>query len=34
MMGDKNNDVVIVNPQNNKENMKIHIHTPWVRSDS
>ena len=24
----KQNDVVIVNPKNNKENMKIHIHIP------
>ena len=31
-MGNKQNDLVVVNPQNNKENMKIHIQTPWVRA--
>ena len=32
-MGDKQNDVVIVNPKNNKENIKIHI-LNHVRADS
>ena len=31
-MVDKQNDVVIYNPKNNTENMKIHIHKPWVRA--
>ena len=33
-MGDKQNDVVIVNTKNNKENMKMYIHTTWVRAYS
>ena len=33
-MGDKQNDVVIVNPNNKRENTKMHIHTPWVHADS
>ena len=27
-MGDKQNDAVIANTKNNKENMKIHVHIP------
>ena len=27
-MGDKQNDIVIANPQNSKENMKMHVHIP------
>ena len=34
IMGYKQNDLVIVNTKNNKENMKIYIHTPWVWEDS
>ena len=30
---DKQNELGIVNPNNNKENTKTHIHTPWIRSD-
>ena len=33
-MGYKQNNVAIVNTKNNKEDMKIHIHTPWVHADS
>ena len=32
-MEDKQNDLVIVNPKNNKENMKMHIRN-HVRADS
>ena len=32
-MGDKKNDVVVFNPKNNKENMKIHTRK-HVRADS
>ena len=30
-MGDKQNDVVIENPNNNRENMKINTHTMYVK---
>ena len=29
-MGDKQNDVVIDNPQNNRENIKMHVHIPYT----